>query len=141
MPHPAAEARVPRPPQHGGARIDADYHECCISIVTKDRDYFQDEPGLVARPIKLIEKDMTKEIIHERARNETTSMITVYTEFKLEVTNMSSAPERLMRCSELTPHPNQPQLPPRHQRSAQAEVRGELGEGEVEGEVTQLVNS
>jgi hypothetical protein len=40
LPRPAAEARVPRPLQHGGARIDADYRECCISIVEKDRDYY-----------------------------------------------------------------------------------------------------
>jgi hypothetical protein len=40
LPHPAAEARVPRPPQHIGARIDADYRECFISIVAKDRYYY-----------------------------------------------------------------------------------------------------
>ena len=36
----AAEARVPRPPQHVGARIDADYRECFISIVAKDRYHY-----------------------------------------------------------------------------------------------------
>jgi hypothetical protein len=40
LPHPAAEARVPRPLQHGGARIDADYRECFISIAAKGRDYY-----------------------------------------------------------------------------------------------------
>ena len=40
LPHPAAEVLVLRPPQHGGARIDADYRECCISIVAKDRYYY-----------------------------------------------------------------------------------------------------
>ena len=64
-----------------------------------------------------------KEIFLERARNGKTNMITVHEEFKDEVTKyMSSAPERLMRCSELTPHPDHNQLIPRHQRPAQAEV-------------------
>ena len=54
---------------------------------------------------------------------------------------MSSAPERLMRCSELTSHPNQPQLTPNHQQSVQAEVWGERGEGEGEGGATQFVKS
>ena len=40
LPHPAAEARVSRPPQHVGARIDADYRECFIIIVAKDRYYY-----------------------------------------------------------------------------------------------------
>ena len=40
FPHPAAKARVPRPPQHGGARTDADYRECFISIAAKDRYYY-----------------------------------------------------------------------------------------------------
>ena len=41
MPHPAAEAAcVPRPLQHGGARIDADNCEYFISIAAKGRDYY-----------------------------------------------------------------------------------------------------
>ena len=39
LPHLSAKARVPRPPQHNGARTDADYRECCTRIVAKDRYY------------------------------------------------------------------------------------------------------
>ena len=46
---------------------------------------YQDEPGLVARSITLIEKEMMKEIFKERIRNDKTGMITVYQEFKEEI--------------------------------------------------------
>ena len=55
--------------------------------------------------------------------------------------NMSSAPEQLMRCSELTSHPNQPRLTPHHQQPVQAEVWGERGEGDGEGEEAQFAKS
>ena len=54
---------------------------------------------------------------------------------------MSSAPERLKRCSEPATHPNQPQHTLRHQHSAQAEVWEERGEGEEGGVETQFVKS
>ena len=46
---------------------------------------YQDEPGLVARSITLIEKEMMKEIFKERTRNDKTGMITVHQEFQEEI--------------------------------------------------------
>ena len=46
---------------------------------------YQDEPGLVARSITLIDKEMMKEIFNERLRDKKTGMITVYEEFQEEI--------------------------------------------------------
>ena len=46
---------------------------------------YQDEPGLVARAITLIDKGMMEEIFNERLRVKKTGTITVYAEFQEEI--------------------------------------------------------
>ena len=46
---------------------------------------YQDEPGLVARAITLVDKEMMEEIFNERLRDKRTGMITVHAEFQEEI--------------------------------------------------------
>ena len=81
---------------------------------------YQDEPGLVARAITLIKKEMMEEIFNERLRDKK-GMITVYEEFQEEIMKY----EQRKRAVSRTPraHPLHQQPAPRHQ-PAQVEVWG-----------------
>ena len=74
----------------------------------------QDEPGLVAHAITLMETLMMKEIFYERARNGDPSMIKVYDEFTEEVTKhgqRSRAVEAMLGTSH-SPRPAPAHTPP-----------------------------
>ena len=106
---------------------------------------YQNEPGLVAHSITLIEKEMIKEIFKERIRNDKTGMITVYKEFKEEITKYEqrnrAVDAMLGPGAAATPPPAHTPPPAGAGSWAQVGVWGELGEGEVEGESTQFANS
>ena len=86
-----------------------------------------------------------KEIVKERIRNDKTGMITVYKEFKEEITKHEqrnrAVDAMLGPGAAATPPPAHTPPPAGAGSWAQVGVWGELGEGEVEGESTQFANS
>ena len=61
-------------------------HETCAREESAVIPYgYQDEPGLVARSITLLDKGMMKKIFEDRIRDDKRGMLTTYQEFQEEI--------------------------------------------------------